>query len=331
MKTFTKHEMIHNENALKSVIYFKNRPKDIQNLLLEYITYMHSDSLLFLSKISTFIKDKNISSWIRGDVGESLLKLNLDMDNEISAILKEILLDKSINSSTRFYIARYIFTFQKDENFIQEIGEIINDKEIGFWLKGGLLYALSKIGNKDYSEIMLAFMFDESVNNLVKFNIMGEVIPFLLKSKKYESDTFNSIISIIKNNDMNFGLRSNVTLVLSRNIELNTTKLKILFDLMKDPMLDILIRVNLAEVLLKLNYQNNNFFLALRLLIKNKNLKLFDMHSLYKILELKRNLNKEYIRTSDVMRSKFPKYINVNGSLMKYSKYRKALSKGIRF
>jgi len=180
----SKYEIIHNENALKGAIYFKGRSEDIQNELLEYMTYMHSDSLLFLSKISNFIKDKNISSWIRGDVGESLLNLNLNQDKEISKILKEILLDNSINTKRRYDIAKCIFRFQKDESFIHEIGEIINDKKMSSWVRGGLIYALADIENRDYIERMLEFINDTNENKLVKREIKKKVRYFLLKSKK---------------------------------------------------------------------------------------------------------------------------------------------------
>ena len=188
-------KIIHNENALKAVIY-NEKDENIQKLLIEYMSYMHSDSSLFLSKIFIFIKNNDISPWVRGEVAESLLKLDLPNNDGISEILKDVICNKSINSKTKSDIAKRIFTFRKDKEFTQEIIAIINNESMSSWVRGALVSALPSFDKVKNVELIFDFMFNSQINHLVKEDIARDIMPMLLQFKEYHERVFMSIIDI---------------------------------------------------------------------------------------------------------------------------------------
>ena len=122
-----------------------------------------------------------------------------------------------------------------------------------------------------------------------------------------------------------------MSLYLSYIFYFDKQKIETLINLLDNPKIHILLRFNIARTLIILKVKNKRFLSILKILIKDKNIKFNDVRELFQFLSAYNNLDKEYRKVLDIVRSKSPKYIRVKSSFMKISKYKEALAKGIQY
>ena len=254
------------------------------------------------------------------------------MSNEIKNknIIKS-LKDKNIHYQVKFNIGKSIFKFRKDDEFIKNIIEIINDEKTSAWAKGGLIYAISSLNKSEHIDMVLDFIFNNKENLLVRLEISMEVFKYLLEFEESNERVISKIIEVIKDTTIDSRLRFSFSQALSHVKYINNETIEKLVNFIEDENLEKYIKFSIAYSMIKLQMQNKRFLANLKALIKSRDTKFLDARNLYDFLLSSEKVDKEYQKVIDTIRGKKPKYIKINNFIMKTSVYKEQISKGVMF